>query len=90
MNYSGVERFISLQRDLRHKIPEVPRARKAMKVRDVIKLVEQEGWRLVRTKGSHRQYHHPSKPGTVTVAGHPSLDIPPGTLNNILKQAGLK
>ncbi|MGA8488849.1 MAG: type II toxin-antitoxin system HicA family toxin [Terriglobales bacterium] len=61
-----------------------------MKVRDVIKRVEQDGWRLVRTKGSHRQYHHPSKRGTVTVAGHSSLDIPPGTLNNILKQAGLK
>jgi predicted RNA binding protein YcfA (HicA-like mRNA interferase family) len=61
-----------------------------MKVRDVIKLVENNGWRLVRTKGGHRQFHHPSKPGTVTVAGHPSLDIPPGTLNNILKQAGLK
>ncbi len=42
-----------------------------------------DGWRLVRTKGSHRQFHHPSKPGTVTVAGHPSLDIPPGTLNNM-------
>jgi len=40
-----------------------------MKVRDVFKRVEQDGWRLVRTKGSHRQYHHPSKPGTVTVAG---------------------
>jgi predicted RNA binding protein YcfA (HicA-like mRNA interferase family) len=61
-----------------------------MKVRDVIRNLEQEGWRLVRTKGSHRQFRHPSKPGTVTVAGHPSVDIPPGTLNNILKQAGLK
>jgi predicted RNA binding protein YcfA (HicA-like mRNA interferase family) len=61
-----------------------------MKVRDVIKHLEQDGWRCVRTKGSHRQYRHLSKPGTVTVAGHPSLDIPPGTLNNILKQAGLK
>ncbi len=61
-----------------------------MKVREVMKRLEQGGWRLVRTKGSHRQFHHPSKPGTVTVAGHPSLDIPPGTLNNILKQAGLK
>ena len=60
-----------------------------MKVREVIKRLEQDGWRLVRTKGSHRQFHHPSKPGTVTVAGQPSLDIPPGTLN-ILKQAGLK
>jgi predicted RNA binding protein YcfA (HicA-like mRNA interferase family) len=61
-----------------------------VKVRDVVKRLEQDGWRLVRTKGSHRQFHHSTKPGTVTVAGHPSLDIPPGTLNNILKQAGLK
>jgi len=61
-----------------------------VKVRDVIKRLEQEGWRLDRTKGSHRQFRHPSKPGTVTVAGHPSVEIPPGTLNNILKQAGLK
>jgi predicted RNA binding protein YcfA (HicA-like mRNA interferase family) len=38
----------------------------------------------------HRQFHHAAKPGTVTVAGHPSIDIPPETLNNILKQAGLK
>jgi predicted RNA binding protein YcfA (HicA-like mRNA interferase family) len=62
----------------------------SMKVRDVIKRLEEDGWRLARTKGSHRQFHHPAKPGTVTVAGHPSVDIPPGTLNNILKQAGLK
>ena len=51
-----------------------------MKVRDVIKLLEQDGWRLVRTKGSYRQFHHPSKPGTATVAGHPSVEVPPGTL----------
>ena len=56
-----------------------------MKVREVIKRLEEDGWRLARTKGSHRQYHHPTRPGTVTVAGHPSVDIPPGTLNNILK-----
>jgi predicted RNA binding protein YcfA (HicA-like mRNA interferase family) len=61
-----------------------------MKVRDVIKLVENDGWRLARTKGSHRQFHHATKPGTVTVAGHPSAEMPIGTLNNILKQAGLK
>jgi len=61
-----------------------------MKVRDVIKRLEQDGWRIARTKGSHRQFHHPTKPGTVTVAGHSSVDIPSGTLNNILKQAGLK
>lgn len=61
-----------------------------MKVKDVIKLVENDGWFLVRTKGSHRQFHHPTKPGTVTVAGTESLDVPIGTLNSILKQAGLK
>jgi len=41
---------------------------------------EEEGWKLARTRGSHRQFHHPSKPGTVTVAGYPSADVPPGTL----------
>jgi predicted RNA binding protein YcfA (HicA-like mRNA interferase family) len=61
-----------------------------LKVRDVIKKLEQDGWRLDRTKGSHRQFRHESKPGTVTVAGHPSVEVPAGTLNNILKQAGLK
>ncbi|MDE0330886.1 MAG: type II toxin-antitoxin system HicA family toxin [Nitrospinae bacterium] len=57
------------------------------KVRDVIRLIEQDGWRLVRTKGSHRQYRHPEKPGTVTIAGKPSDDLPPGTWNSILKQS---
>lgn len=61
-----------------------------MKVREAIRLLHEDGWFLVRTKGSHRQYHHHRKPGTVTIAGHPSVDIPPGTLNSILKQAGLK
>jgi predicted RNA binding protein YcfA (HicA-like mRNA interferase family) len=61
-----------------------------MKVRDVIKRIEKDGWVLDRTRGDHRQYVHSSKPGTVTVAGHPGDDIPPGTLNSILKQAGLK
>jgi predicted RNA binding protein YcfA (HicA-like mRNA interferase family) len=61
-----------------------------MKVKDLIALIERDGWRLARSKGSHRQYRHPTKPGTVTVAGRPSVDIPPGTLNNALKQAGLK
>jgi predicted RNA binding protein YcfA (HicA-like mRNA interferase family) len=61
-----------------------------MKVRAVIKLIEDDGWEHVRTKGSHRQFKHPNKPGKVTVAGKPSLDLPPGTLNSILKQAGLK
>ena len=61
-----------------------------MKFREVIRVIEQDGWRLVRTKGSHRQFKHSNKPGTVTVAGKPNLDVPPGTLNSILKQAGLK
>jgi predicted RNA binding protein YcfA (HicA-like mRNA interferase family) len=61
-----------------------------MKVRDVLKLLEADGWRVMRTTGSHRQLKHPVKSGTVTVAGKPNVDIPPGTLNSILKQAGLK
>ena len=61
-----------------------------MKVRDVIKLIEQDGWFWERTKGSHRQYRHQVKHGTVTIAGHPSDDVPRGTLNSVLKQAGLK
>jgi predicted RNA binding protein YcfA (HicA-like mRNA interferase family) len=61
-----------------------------MKVKELIELLESDGWFLVRTKGSHRQFHHPTKKGTVTVAGKPSIDIPPGTLNSALKQAGLK
>lgn len=61
-----------------------------MKVRDAIKLIEKDGWCLARTRGSHRQFHHLTKRGTVTIAGRPGLDIPPGTLNSILKQAGLK
>jgi predicted RNA binding protein YcfA (HicA-like mRNA interferase family) len=61
-----------------------------LKVKEVIKLIEKEGWVLVRTRGSHRQFHHPAKPGTVTIAGKESIDMPVGTLNSILKQAGLK
>jgi predicted RNA binding protein YcfA (HicA-like mRNA interferase family) len=61
-----------------------------MKIRDVIKLLTEDGWYLVATKGSHRQYRHSSKPGRVTVAGKPSDDLAPGTLNSVLKQAQLK
>jgi predicted RNA binding protein YcfA (HicA-like mRNA interferase family) len=60
-----------------------------MKVRDVIRLIEDNGWRLARTRGSHRQYRHPCKPGLVTIAGRPVDDLAPGTLASILKQAGL-
>jgi predicted RNA binding protein YcfA (HicA-like mRNA interferase family) len=61
-----------------------------MKVRDAIRVLEKDGWRLVRTKGSHRQFQHHAKAGTVTVAGKLGVDVPRGTLNSILKQAGLK
>ena len=61
-----------------------------VKVHELLTRLEADGWVQVRQKGSHRQFHHPTKPGTVTVAGKPSVEIPPGTLNNILKQAGLK
>jgi predicted RNA binding protein YcfA (HicA-like mRNA interferase family) len=61
-----------------------------MKVREAIRLIEDDGWCQVATRGSHRQYKHPQKQGRVTVAGKPSDDLAPGTLNSILKQAGLK
>jgi predicted RNA binding protein YcfA (HicA-like mRNA interferase family) len=61
-----------------------------MKVREIIRQIEADGWYLVATRGSHRQYKHPSKSGRVTVAGKPSDDLAPGTLGSILKQAGLK
>ncbi|MGR6641458.1 type II toxin-antitoxin system HicA family toxin [Pseudomonas aeruginosa] len=60
-----------------------------MRSREVIDLLLKDGWYEVAVKGSHHQYKHPSKPGKVTVQ-HPSSTIPKGTLNNILKQAGLK
>ncbi len=60
------------------------------KVRDAIRLVEADGWGLVRTRGSHRQYKHALKRGTVTIAGNDNRDLAPGTWNSILKQAGLK
>jgi predicted RNA binding protein YcfA (HicA-like mRNA interferase family) len=61
-----------------------------VKVRDVIRLIEDDEWFLVATRGSHRQYKHAMKPARVTVAGKPSEDMAPGTLNSVLKQAGLK
>ncbi len=61
-----------------------------MKIRDVIRLIEADGWRIVKQKGSHRQYKHSSKPGKVTVAGHPSEEFAPKTLRSIMEQAGLK
>ncbi|MBN3883812.1 MAG: type II toxin-antitoxin system HicA family toxin [Nostoc sp.] len=61
-----------------------------MKVRDVIKRLEADGWYLARTKGSHRQFKHADKAGTVTVAGKPNVDVPIGTLKNIWRQAQLE
>ncbi len=61
-----------------------------MKVREIIKLIELDGWYLVATRGSHRQYKHDVKKGRVTIAGKPGDDLAKGTLNSILKQAQLK
>lgn len=61
-----------------------------VKVRDVIQLIENDGWRQVRQKGSHRQFKHASKPGLVAIAGKPGDDLAPGTLNSVLKQASLR
>jgi predicted RNA binding protein YcfA (HicA-like mRNA interferase family) len=61
-----------------------------MKVGEVLGVLRNDGWYLVTTRGSHRQFKHPTKAGRVTVAGKPSDDLAPGTLNSILKQAGLK
>jgi predicted RNA binding protein YcfA (HicA-like mRNA interferase family) len=60
-----------------------------MKVRDIIKLIEADGWYQIKTEGDHRQYKHPTKRGRVTIAGHPSKEVPTGTLASILKQAQL-
>jgi predicted RNA binding protein YcfA (HicA-like mRNA interferase family) len=61
-----------------------------MKVREVISRIEEGGWYLVATRGSHRQYKHPIKPGRVTIAGNLNHEIAPGTLNSVFKQAGIK
>jgi predicted RNA binding protein YcfA (HicA-like mRNA interferase family) len=61
-----------------------------MKVSDVLRLLQQDGWFLIVQKGSHRQFKHPSKKGRVTVPGKPSDDLAIGTLQSVLKQAGLK
>jgi predicted RNA binding protein YcfA (HicA-like mRNA interferase family) len=61
-----------------------------MKVAEAIRLIERDGWRQVAQRVSHRQFKHSNKPGRVTVAGKPSDDLTQGTLNSILKQAGLR
>ncbi|HEV3047100.1 MAG TPA: type II toxin-antitoxin system HicA family toxin [Solirubrobacteraceae bacterium] len=61
-----------------------------MKVRAIIKLIEADGWRRSRQRGSHRHYRHPEKRGTVTIAGHPQDELHPKTQASILRQAGLR
>ena len=60
-----------------------------MKVRDIVALIEQDGWQLVRVRGSHHHYKHPAKPGIVTVPGSRNDDLALGTVRSIYKQAGL-
>ena len=60
------------------------------RVREAIRIVERDGWRFVRQRGSHRIFHHPTKPGIVVIAGALGDELPRGTWDNILKQAGLK
>ena len=62
----------------------------AIKVRDAIRLVEDDGWGLVATRGSHRQFKHPVKPGRVTISGHLGDDMPKGTFASVKRQAGWK
>jgi predicted RNA binding protein YcfA (HicA-like mRNA interferase family) len=61
-----------------------------VKVSEILRVLIADGWFLVVTRGSHRQFKHSSKPGRVTVPGKPSDELAPGTLNSIRKQAGLK
>jgi predicted RNA binding protein YcfA (HicA-like mRNA interferase family) len=61
-----------------------------MKVSEILRMLQEDGWFLVATRGSHRQFKHSAKLGRVTVPGKPADDLAPGTLNSILKQSGLK
>jgi predicted RNA binding protein YcfA (HicA-like mRNA interferase family) len=61
-----------------------------IKVRDLLKRLAEDGWVQVRQTGSHRQFRHPTKPGTVAIAGHPSDTLRPGTYQSILRHTGLK
>jgi predicted RNA binding protein YcfA (HicA-like mRNA interferase family) len=65
-------------------------ARVPVKVRDAIKRIEAAGWEHARTRGSHRQYRHPDRPGVVTIAGKPSDSLHPKTWASIIRQAGLE
>ena len=73
---------------------EAPRRAKrhnyGVKVSEILRLLADDGWKVVTVRGSHRQFKHPTKPGRVTVPGKPSDELAPGTLNSIRKQAGFK
>lgn len=71
-------------------LTESPCTRRSMKFRELVRLLEDDGWRLTAQRGSHRQNEHPSRRGKVTVAGKPNADVPKGTAANILRQAGLR
>jgi predicted RNA binding protein YcfA (HicA-like mRNA interferase family) len=75
---------------LREPVRELDRVSAPVKVRDLIRVIEKDGWRLVRTRGSHRQYKHPMKRGRVTVPGHAGDDVHPDTLKSVLNQAELR
>jgi predicted RNA binding protein YcfA (HicA-like mRNA interferase family) len=62
----------------------------SMKFRDLVKLLQSNGWQQVRQKGSHRQFRHPQNPAVITLAGPNGTDVPPGTLNDILRKAGIR
>jgi predicted RNA binding protein YcfA (HicA-like mRNA interferase family) len=62
---------------------------RSVKVRDLLRLLHEDGWYLAETRGSHHQFKHPTKPGRVTVAGHRNDDVAVGTLKSVLRQAGL-
>jgi predicted RNA binding protein YcfA (HicA-like mRNA interferase family) len=61
-----------------------------MKVREVIKRIEADGWYIIRTRGDHRHYKHPTKPGIVTISGQLGTDMPIGTLHSVFRQAQLE
>lgn len=61
-----------------------------MNCKDILKMIAKDGWVLKSIEGSHRHFVHPTKSGKVTVPGHDKKDLPPKTVNSILKQAGLK
>ncbi|MHB8276054.1 MAG: type II toxin-antitoxin system HicA family toxin [Candidatus Humimicrobiaceae bacterium] len=61
-----------------------------MKIREITEIIKKDGWYKVAQKGSHKQFKHLIKPGRVTIAGNPGDDIATGTLNSVLKQAGIK